>query len=110
MKNHVKFNEGVGYVHFRCREGVVTDKPVKAGKGSIVNVGLLQDVHVDRLLTPGLRCTVKLLPKRDGTKKLKGTIVSPSLPLREMGVYWGYSVRLAKSLSQVFSQSPYKEG
>lgn len=88
----------------------MTEKPVKSGKGSIVNIGLLQDVHVDRLLTPGLRCTVKLLPKEEGSKKLKGVIVSPSTPLKELGVYWGYSVRLAKSLSQVFSQSPYKDG
>lgn len=92
------------------REGIVTDKPVKPGKGSIVNVGLLKDVHVDKLLTPGLRCTVKLLPKKDENKKLKGVVVAPSTPLKETGVYWGYSVRLAKSLSQVFSQSPFKEG
>lgn len=95
---------------FLSREGIVTDKPVKAGKGSIINVGLLKDVHVDKLLTAGLRCTVKLLPKKDENKKLKGVIVSPSAPKRELNVYWGYSVRLAKSLSQVFSQSPYKNG
>lgn len=88
----------------------MTEKPVKPGKGSIVNIGLSQDVHVDRLLTPGLRCTVKLLPKQEESKKLKGVIVSPSTPLKELNVYWGYTVRLAKSLSQVFSQSPYKEG
>lgn len=95
---------------FFFREGIVSEKPVKPGKGSVVNVGLLKDVHVDKLLTPGLRCTVKLLPKEEGKKKLKGVIVSPSTPLREAGVYWGYTVRLAKSLSQVFAQSPYKDG
>lgn len=98
------------YFTFCFREGIVTEKPVKPGKGSVVNVGLLKEVHVDKLLTAGLRCTVKLLPQEEGKKKLKGVIVSPSAPLRETGVYWGYSVRLAKSLSQVFCQSPYKEG
>lgn len=95
---------------FAFREGVVVNKPLKPGKGSQVNVGLLQDIHVDKLLTPGLRCTVKLLPQAEGSKKLKGIIVAPTAPTQETGVYWGYSVRLAKSLSQVFSQCPYKDG
>lgn len=75
-----------------------------------MNVGLLQDVHVDKLLTPDLRCTVKLLPQKEGSKKLKGIIVSPTAPTEETGTYWGYTVRLANSLSQVFSQCPYKDG
>ncbi|KAF5304369.1 hypothetical protein FQA39_LY09748 [Lamprigera yunnana] len=95
---------------FSFREGVVTNKPPKTGKGSLVNVGLLQEVRVDKLLTPGLRCTVKLLPKIENQKKLKGIVVSPSFPHQETGVYWGYSVRIANTLSQVFSQSPYKNG
>ncbi|KAB0800499.1 hypothetical protein PPYR_06239 [Photinus pyralis] len=95
---------------FLFREGVVTTKPVKEGEGSIVNVGLLQDVHVDKLLTAGLRCTVELLPQNEGQKKQKGLVVPPSSPCRKRGVYWGYTVRIATSLSQVFSQSPYKKG
>lgn len=95
---------------FAFREGVVLNKLLKPGKGSQVNIGLLQDVQVDKLLTPGLRCTVKLLPQAEGSKKLKGLIVAPTVPTQETGVYWGYSVRLAKSLSQVFSQCPYKDG
>ncbi|XP_022919644.1 putative methyltransferase C9orf114 homolog [Onthophagus taurus] len=94
---------------FEFREGVVTNKPVKSGRGSQVNIGLLQDIHIDKLLTPGIRCTVKLL-KQDGSKKLKGLIVPPKTPKIETGVYWGYEVRLANSLSQVLSQCPYKEG
>ncbi|KAK4880886.1 hypothetical protein RN001_004205 [Aquatica leii] len=95
---------------FSFREGVVTNKPAKIGKGSLVNVGLLQEIRIDKLLTPGLRCTVKLLPQVEGQKKLKGIVVSPDLPRQETGMYWGYTVRLANSLSQVFSQSPYKKG
>lgn len=75
-----------------------------------MNVGLHSHVHVDKLLTPGLRCTVKLNPKMEHAKKLKGQIVSPTTPREETGIYWGYSVRIAKSLAQVFSHSPYKDG
>lgn len=37
-------------------------------------------------------------------------MVSPNLPRTESGLYWGYTVRLADSLSQVFSKSQYKGG
>lgn len=86
------------------------NKNVKPGRGSQVNVGLLQDVSTDKLLTPGLRVTVKLMPVAEGSKKIKGKIVSLSTPRAETGVYWGYTVRVANCLSQVFSQSPYKDG
>lgn len=39
-----------------------------------------------------------------------GQIVPPSQPREELGVYWGYNVRLASSLSNVFAKSPYQEG
>lgn len=92
------------------REGVVTNKPVKPGYGSLVNVGLLQNVSIDKLLTAGIRCTVKLHQTQKSKKRLKGTVVAPNTPRQETGVYWGYSVRLATSLSQVLSQCPYKKG
>jgi len=95
---------------FEYREGVVTNKPVKPGKGSFVNVGFLQDVQVDKLITEGFRCTVKLDKSIDNQKKLKGIIVSPKEPRKTTGIYWGYSVRYAKSISEVFSKCPYKEG
>lgn len=44
------------------------------------------------------------------TKKLKGKIVSPLEPRKETGIYWGYSVRIATSLSEVFIKSPYEDG
>uniref|UniRef100_A0A6M2DJ08 28S rRNA (uridine-N(3))-methyltransferase n=1 Tax=Xenopsylla cheopis TaxID=163159 RepID=A0A6M2DJ08_XENCH len=95
---------------FIFREGVVTNKPTKPGKGSIVNVGLLHDVRVDKSLTAGLRVTVKLDSNVKNEKKLKGVIVTPSRPRAETGVYWGYNVRLANNISEVFTQSPYKKG
>lgn len=48
---------------FRYREGIVTEKQAKPGH-SYVNVGLLNDVLVNKALEAGLRVTVKL----DNTK------------------------------------------
>lgn len=95
---------------FKYREGVVINKPIKNDKGSYVNVGLLKDVLIDKVLTPGIRCTVKLFPVEEGTKKIKGLVVPPTTPRQDTGTYWGYSVRIAKSISQIFSQCPYKDG
>lgn len=49
---------------FVFREGVVTSKPARetSGGGSYVNIGLLNDCMVDKVLTPGLRVTVRLSP------------------------------------------------
>lgn len=60
-------------------------------------------------MTPGLRVTVKLDSEKQ-TKKMRGKIVSPSQPRAETGVYWGYTVRIAKSLSDIFTKSPYPDG
>ncbi|XP_023948792.1 putative methyltransferase C9orf114 [Bicyclus anynana] len=94
---------------FHFREGITMNKKVKPGRGSQVNVGLLQDVSTDKLLNPGIRVTVKMT-NTEGSKKLKGKIVSLATPRAETGVYWGYTVRIVNSLSQVFTQCPYKDG
>lgn len=102
------------YIHFdcdSCREGVVSRKPPKQSKGSYVNIGLLQECLVDKILTPGLRVTVKLESDQEKqTKKIRGKIVSPSQPRAETGIYWGYTVRIAKNLSDIFTKSPYPDG
>lgn len=95
---------------FPFREGVVSHHLLKQGKGSFVNVGLIRDVGVDRALVPDIRVTVKLLPQKEGTKKRFGVIVPPTQPTEELGVYWGYKVRFAPSLSDVFTKAPYEEG
>lgn len=96
---------------FPFREGVTTDKPVKKEEGTFVNAGLLNEVLIDKTLQPGLRVTVKILPpKKPNSKKVKGVVVSPDTPLSELGTYWGYTVRIAHTLSEVFSKCPYKGG
>ncbi|CAO1359533.1 unnamed protein product [Diamesa serratosioi] len=94
---------------FYYREGIVS--PKKHTSGSFVNVGLLNDVLVDKPLPSGLRVTIKLPKNADQkSKKLRGKVVPPSEPRNATGIYWGYNVRVANSISQVFSQSPYKDG
>ena len=44
------------------------------------------------------------------TKQLRTEVVSPAEPREKKGLYWGYAVRMADSLSAVFAQSPYKGG
>lgn len=92
------------------REGIVTDKKTKQNReGCFVNVGLLNEVYLDKPLTQGIRVTVKI---DDPTKpkKLKGTAVSPTEPTLKTGVYWGYTVRIANTLSDVFTKAPYEGG
>ena len=43
-------------------------------------------------------------------KKRKGTVVSPSVPETESGLYWGYATRLAANFSAVFTECPYVGG
>ncbi|XP_030380505.1 putative methyltransferase C9orf114 [Scaptodrosophila lebanonensis] len=94
---------------FQYREGVISEKQAKEGH-SYVNVGLLNDVLVDKAIEAGVRVTVKMSAPSEQTKKLRGTLVSPDEPRRETGVYWGYQVRIAHSLSEIFTKSPYEGG
>ncbi|KAH8269616.1 hypothetical protein KR018_010515 [Drosophila ironensis] len=92
---------------FRYREGVICDKKAKEGH-SYANVGLLNDVLVDKAIEPGVRVTVKMEKASEASRKQRGTLVSPDEPRRETGVYWGYQVRIAHSLSEIFTKSPYE--
>ncbi|KAL0965173.1 hypothetical protein UPYG_G00277760 [Umbra pygmaea] len=93
------------------REGVVLDRPSKPGKGSLVNCGMWKEVRIDKQLQAGLRVTVHMnKTQNEESKVFKGLVVAPHKPRTEQGLYWGYSVRLAASLSRVFTESPYKDG
>ncbi|XP_053503949.1 putative methyltransferase C9orf114 homolog [Ictalurus furcatus] len=95
----------------KFREGVVLDRPCKAGKGSFVNCGMRKDVQIDKQLQPGLRVTVRLNKNRNTESRLyKGVVVAPHVPRTEGGMYWGYSVRLASCLSAVMTECPFKDG
>ncbi|XP_010876621.1 putative methyltransferase C9orf114 homolog [Esox lucius] len=93
------------------REGVVLDRPNKPGKGSLVNCGMWKEVRIDKQLQSGLRVTVHMNKTQNKDSKVhKGVVVAPHKPRTEGGLYWGYSVRLASSLSKVFTECPHKGG
>jgi len=107
----------------RClfRDGVVSskrkgknDSSNEEGGGSLVDCGIRgRMVEIDRVLTPGIRCTVQMDMKSYGTpgkKHLKGKVVSPSAPREHDGTYWGYSVRMASSIKSIFEEAPYENG
>lgn len=41
-------------------------------------------------------------------KRFEGVAVVPAEPREKTGQYWGYTVRIADSLTQLFTQSPFK--
>jgi predicted SPOUT superfamily RNA methylase MTH1 len=105
------------------REGVTVETPASTPGGSLVNVGLRNYIHLDRRLKPGVRVTVKLTSSSSSsssgsshkhqappTQDTEGVAVSPAAPRETHGLYWGYTTRLAKNLTEVFAGSPYKEG
>lgn len=97
--------------YFYFREGVVLTLPPKPGRGSFVDIGLDKPVIVDKLLEPYCRVTVKLHRRENESKKrMRGVVVSPYTPKKETGTYWGYTVRIAKSLNEVFTRSPFDKG
>ncbi|XP_003376928.1 conserved hypothetical protein [Trichinella spiralis] len=104
--HHFRMDE----VEIPYREAVVVNKPVKDGRGSFCNAGLAKDVEIDRALKPGIRVTVKFENSDQKQKRLVAKVVNPTEPRTAMGYYWGYNVRLAKSLKSVFSDCPYVEG
>lgn len=86
-------------------------KTLKEGKGSFVSIGLNKDIQIDKCLSPNTRVTVKFDAENfDKIKKPKGIAVSPFAPRTEAGLYWGYNLRIAKSLSAVFNESPFQGG
>ena len=68
---------------------------------SMVDVGLHKSVSIDHKLEAGVRVTVKFPPSAKSFKSMKGTVVSPDEPRTKGGLYWGYTVRVANSLSEV---------
>ena len=94
----------------KYREGVVMRKNSPNGY-SFVNCGIRnRPVEIDRKLTPGIRCTVQIDPSAYGkASQIKGTVVSPSAPREDDGTYWGFTTRMADSISAVFEQCPFSE-
>lgn len=111
MPHHLRSNEISPY-----REGLATERTKQSGAGTgtgtMVNCGLRRQVFVPVELEPNTRVTVKIRdpPDEGSNHAVEGEAVSPDLPREESGYYWGYSVRQASSLSDVFTECPYDGG
>jgi len=94
------------------REGVTLKKPASGKKdgGSYANIGLQKECLLNMNIPHGQRVTVKLKELETDKKSFRGTVVSPNEPRETTGVYWGYTVRRASCLSDVFSSCPYSGG
>lgn len=94
--HHMRANEDRPY-----REGIVVEARTNSGDGCLVHVGTRQYLKIDKALKPGVRVTVDMKKKEP---------VEPEKPTKDLGVYWGYKVRVAKSLKDVFVESPFSGG
>ncbi|VDO20307.1 unnamed protein product [Brugia timori] len=96
------------------REGVVLDKPIKAGRGPICNVGLYKEPRKDEAISEfcpvfGLG-SFNVPLKTAGIRKRKryhGCLVNSKQIKQEAGLYWGYKVRLALSLYDALNAEEY---
>lgn len=111
--HHLKSDD----LHLPYREGIVMSKKtrenINSPLGSYVNVGLPSPAQVDRIITPGVRVTVSFdvndltAERLKNRRKFHAKVVSPSEPRTKYGYYWGYTVRIADSLSKVFTDCPF---
>nr|KAK5441241.1 hypothetical protein LTR18_007085 [Exophiala xenobiotica] len=105
MPHHLRANEWCEY-----REGVTVRAAAPGGSsngtGTFVDVGLSDYATVSDDIPPGTRVTVHL---QEQTSKAAET-VAPNVPREEKGYYWGYSVRQCTSLSDLWTECPFKGG
>uniref|UniRef100_A0A914HDF8 Uncharacterized protein n=1 Tax=Globodera rostochiensis TaxID=31243 RepID=A0A914HDF8_GLORO len=102
--HHLRSNE----LHSPFREGVVLDR--KSNKGLLCDVGLEKELllKTDDQIEPFSRVTVRIdQQQQKSSKKLRGSLANARTVREETGTYWGYSVRLARSLSQVLVDGSY---
>lgn len=78
---------------------------------AMVECGLQRHVSIPIDLETDTRVTLKFAPQTRAVEETReATAVSPDAPREEAGYYWGYSVRQASSLSNVFTECPYDGG
>ncbi|CAM9190506.1 unnamed protein product [Lampetra fluviatilis] len=94
------------------REGVVLEQRGAPGASASANCGLYKArggvVHARQRQQPGTRYPY---PTRyPVTRTRPGRVVAPHVPRTRAGIYWGYTVRLASGLGDVFTECPFKGG
>ncbi|KAJ1017916.1 hypothetical protein NDA13_006527 [Ustilago tritici] len=108
--HHLRFEDISEY-----REGVTVDTPHWArnrgagggGNSVYVNIGLRDPIEASLPTTAKLESGVRVTVRMPINTYEPGSIVSPREPVERLGWYWGYSVRLASSLSSVLTSCPF---
>lgn len=81
---------------------------------TLVDAGFPQKITVPGNIPPNTRLTLKF-PTASAPANLQSfeavaEAVGPSTPREEVGYYWGYTVRYASSLSNIFTECPHVGG
>ena len=109
LPHHLRSDEWCDY-----REGVTLEG--NGGEGTKVEAGLRIPVTVEEEIPAHTRVTLKFDEKaRDANlnpteRAICGEAVSPDEPREEGGYYWGYNVRKASALSDVFTECTFEGG
>lgn len=103
--HHLRKHEWASY-----REGVTLEEKAPNSVGTMVDVGLDQNVAIDKGLGPGIRITVAMGTDRDLSTGKLHQVVQSTTPREEEGMYWGYKVRYAPNLSSVIDNCSYEGG
>ncbi|KAK2629784.1 hypothetical protein QTJ16_000604 [Diplocarpon rosae] len=109
LPHHLRSEEWCPY-----REGVTL--PGQDEHGTYIEAGLRIPVTVKDQIPENTRVTLKFGEGAEERSKDKdgdtidAEAVNPNDPREEAGYYWGYNVRKAGSLSEVFTECPYDGG
>lgn len=79
----------------------------------------MQEAYVPQALQHNTRVTLQMGAQPNeftlqqpglgsGQQVLFGQLAEASSPRQQQGTYWGYTTRLASTLSQVFTECPYQ--
>jgi predicted SPOUT superfamily RNA methylase MTH1 len=109
LPHHLKSDEWCIY-----QEGVTL--PGADEYGTLVEIGQRRPVAVKAQIPANTRVTLKFQEGADVAYHAKrdehvlAEPVNPDEPREEAGLYWGYKVRRAGGLSQVFTECEYEDG
>ena len=105
------YREGITLTQTEA-ESVAAGEPLK--NKTVVDCGLRRKCVVDRKIPENTRVTVAMRKTSSKAGKEKNLIecdvVSPTTPREKLGYYWGYRVRMADSISAVFTEAPFEGG
>ncbi|KAG8534301.1 uncharacterized protein KY384_001145 [Bacidia gigantensis] len=114
MPHHLKKDEWCQY-----REGVAKSGSNTSGSGTTIFTGLEPKLSValKQNIPENTRVTLNLglekasqLPAGSSRAWKGAAAVAPSQPREDKGLYWGYTVRTAESLSAVMTECPFDGG